>query len=97
MVSGQGFDIVTIHQTSAMVRSLDTDQAQLQITPGAAFHTAGEWNEMDAWAAQETVLELKTPSCLCGGKNIAQLPEKNLAGSIFSSHIEEKPRIEGNH
>lgn len=52
---------------------------------------------MDAWAAQETVLELKTPSRLCGGKNIAQLPEKNLAGSIFSSHIEEKPRIEGNH
>lgn len=64
MVSGQGFDTLIIHQPSAIVRSLDIAWAQLQISAGAALHAAEEWNEMDALAAEKTVLELKTPSCL---------------------------------
>lgn len=51
-----------------MMRSLDTDWAQLQISTEAALQMAEEWKERDAWAAQETVLELKNPVCLCGVK-----------------------------
>lgn len=47
---------------------------------------------MYALAAQETVLELKTPACLCGEKNIVLLPEKKFAYfPIFSSHVEKNP------